>query len=46
MQSSMLEQLTSFRSQLELVADENSQLRHELTVMSQAASSRVSATCI
>eukprot|EP00967_Tisochrysis_lutea_P118900 scaffold193588_cov21-Tisochrysis_lutea.AAC.1 len=42
MQSSMLEQITSFRSQLEVVAEENKQLRHELTLLNQAAASRVS----
>jgi len=41
MQSSMLEQLSSFRSQLEIVAEENKQLRHELTMLNQAAASRV-----
>ncbi|KAF5827703.1 hypothetical protein DUNSADRAFT_191 [Dunaliella salina] len=41
MQSSMLEQIASFRSQLEVVAEENQQLRQELTLLNQAAASRV-----
>ncbi len=41
LQSSMLDQIASFRSQLEVVAEENKQLRHELTLLNQAAAIRV-----
>jgi len=42
MQGNMLEQITSFRSQLEHAAEENKELRHELTLLNQAAAARVS----